>query len=467
VKRELLPNIVVIDDDPVAVELVQSVGELKGIEVVGFTNPVAGLEHIGRNRPDIVLLDLNMPELHGLEVLQQIMRAAPSTDVILTTGDYSTDSAVRALQLGASDYWTKPYDIERLRDRIDAWLEEQRKQRRMVDLEVELTSAYQFHGMIGRSPLLIDMFVRMRRIASHFQTVLIRGETGTGKELVANTLHKLSPRATHPMIVCNCAALVDSIVESELFGYVKGAFTGAGEDRQGLIEAADGGTLFLDEVGELPLATQAKLLRVLQNREVRRVGAARSRIVDVHIIAATHKDLRTMITEGTFREDFYYRLAMVEIRVPSLSERREDLPLLIRHFLDKYARQYGKTSLTTTRRTEILFANYSWPGNIREVEHVIGSCALVCNGEVVDVGDLPQWIVEHNLTAPSAQHEDEMISLAEMDRRHAKRVLAALEGNMTKAAEVLGIGRTTLYRLLRSADTPDEAHGAVAGRPEE
>jgi DNA-binding NtrC family response regulator len=461
VKLEILPRVIVIDDDPTAVELVQAVGQMKGVEVVGFTNPVLGLEYICRNRPDIVLLDLNMPELPGLEVLEQIMRAAPSADVILTTGDYSTDSAVRALQLGASDYWTKPFDLDRLRDRIDTWLDDKQKQQRMINLEAELMSASQFHGMIGRSPSLVDMFVRMRRIASHFQTVLIRGETGTGKELVANALHKLSPRANRPLIVCNCAALVDSIVESELFGYVKGAFTGAAEDRAGLIEAADGGTLFLDEVGELPLATQAKLLRVLQNRELRRVGAAKSRIVDVHIIAATHQNLRKMISLGTFREDFYYRLAMVDIRVPSLSERREDLPLLIRHFLDKYARQYGKTSLTTTRRAEILLANYAWPGNIREVEHVIGSCALVCNGDIVDVGDLPEWIMQENVTV---QLEDLMISLAKIDGRHARRVLAALDGNMTKTADVLGIGRTTLYRLLRRLDRPEEATSLPAGQ---
>jgi DNA-binding NtrC family response regulator len=451
--------VVVIDDDPSAVELVQSVAQLKGIEVVGITNPLSGLEYIGRYRPDIVLLDLNMPELHGLEVLERITRAAPSTDVILATGDYSTDLAVRAIQLGASDYWTKPLDLARLRDRIDTWLDDKQKQQRLLNLDVELTNAYQFHGMVGRSPSLIDMFVRMRRIASHFQTVLVLGETGTGKELVANALHKLSPRGASPLVVCNCAALVDSLVESELFGYVKGAFTGAVEDRAGLIEAADGGTLFLDEVGELPVATQAKLLRVLQHREVRRVGAAKSRIVDVHIIAATHMDLRKMIQDGLFRQDFYYRLAMVDIRVPSLSERREDLPLLFRHFLDKYARQYGKPALATTRRAEILLTRYSWPGNIREVEHVIGSCALVCQGNAVDVADLPDWIRDQDI---ASQFEDGMMSIAEVNRRHAERVVARLQGSLTKAAEVLGIGRTTLYRLLRRPDS----NAGPTGEPE-
>jgi len=457
-KNRLSPELVVIDDDPSAVELVQLVGDQKGVAIAGFTNPVLGLEHVRLNRPELVLLDLNMPELNGLEVLDQIMRVAPGTDVIFTTGDYSTDSAVRAIQLGASDYWTKPLDLDRLRERIDAWLEDKRRQQRRLTLDLELTQTYDFHGMVGRSPSLMDMFVRIRRIASHFQTVLIRGETGTGKELVATTLHKLSPRSARPLIVCNCAALVDTLVESELFGYVKGAFTGAAEDRQGLIEAADCGTLFLDEVGELPLATQAKLLRVLQNRELRRVGAAKPRTVDVHVIGATHRDLRQMIAEGKFREDFYYRLAIVEIPVPALSDRREDLPLLFRHFIDKYARQYDKPGLNMTRRAEILLSRYSWPGNIREVENVIASCAMVAETNFIDIGDLPEPIQKQNLVGL----DPELLSLAEVDRRHVQRVLAKLDGNVTKAAEVLGIGRTTLYRLLRRDDLPNDAPKAAA-----
>jgi DNA-binding NtrC family response regulator len=441
-----LPELVVIDDDPAAIELVRCALESRRVDVIGFTNPVLGLESIERDCPDIVLLGLNMPEFNGLEVLERIMQIAPSTDVILTTADYSTESAVRAIQMGASDYWTKPLDLDRLHVRLDTWLEERHRNAQRLKLDTELTRAYDFHGIVGRSPSLLEMFTKLRRIAPHFQTVLVRGDTGTGKDLVANALHKLGPRANRQLVVCNCAALVDTLVESELFGYTKGAFTGATEDRSGMIEAADKGTLFLDEVGEIPLATQAKLLRVLQNREVRRVGAASSRNVDVHIIAATNRDLRQMAAQGSFREDLYYRLAIVEIHVPSLSERREDLPLLLRHFLDKYANEYQKPGLALTRRAELLLNRYPWPGNIRELQHLIASCAMVTDGALIDVRDLPEWVQHRDL---NLRDPDDLISLAEMHCRHAQRVLARVGGSQKKAAEILGIGRTTLYRLLR------------------
>ena len=441
-----LPQLIVLDDEIPAIELIRLALEPRAIQVIGFTNPILGLEHIANDRPDIVLLDVNMPELNGLEVLERITQISSGTDVILITADYSTETAVRAIQMGASDYWTKPLNLERLRDRIDAWLDDRQMTQRRLTLDSELTRAYEFHGMVGRSPLLMDMFTRMRRIAGHFETVLVLGETGTGKELVANTLHKLSPRAGRPLLICNCAALVDTLVESELFGYVKGSFTGAMEDRAGMIETADKGTLFLDEVGEVPLATQAKLLRVLQNRELRRVGATLSRQVDVHIIAATNRDLRQMVEEGSFREDLYYRLATVEIRVPSLSERSQDLPLLLRHFLEKYAKEYNKPRLALTRRAELLLTRYRWPGNIRELQHVIGSSAMVTEGAVIDIHDLPESIQQQSLTI---QNSDDLISLSEIEYLHATRVLARVGGSQKKAAEVLGIGRSTLYRLLR------------------
>jgi DNA-binding NtrC family response regulator len=453
-----LPELVVIDDDPAAIALVRCALKSRRVDVVGFTDPVLGLESIERDCPDIVLLGLNMPGLNGLEVLERIMQIAPSTDVILTTADYSTESAVRAIQMGASDYWTKPLDIDRLHVRLDTWLEERHRNAQRLKLDTELTRAYDFHGIVGRSPSLLDMFIKVRRIAPHFQTVLVRGETGTGKELVTKALHKLSQRSNQPLIVCNCAALVDSLVESELFGYIKGAFTGATQDRQGMIETADKGTLFLDEVGEIPLATQAKLLRVLQNREVRRVGSVGSRTVDMHIIAATNRDLRQMAAQGSFREDLYYRLAMVEIHVPSLSERREDLPLLFRHFLDKYANEYEKPGLALTPRAELLLNRYQWPGNIRELQHLIASCAMVADGALIDVRDLPQWIQHQGL---NLHDPDDLISLAELYSRHAQRVLERVGGSQRKAAEILGIGRTTLYRLLRR-----ESLSALAAEPD-
>jgi DNA-binding NtrC family response regulator len=451
--------LIVIDDDQSAIELIQAALEPRLIHVVGFTNPIRGLEHIAHYRPEVTLLDQNMPELSGLEVLDQITQVAPGTDVILVTADYSTETAVRAIQMGASDYWTKPLDLERLRDRIDTWLDDRRKTQQRLILDGNLTRAYDFYGIVGRSPSLLDMFTKVRRIAPHFQMVLVRGDTGTGKELVANTLHLLSPRAKRPLVVCNCAALVDTLVESELFGYVKGSFTGAVEDRAGMIEAADNGTLFLDEVGEIPLSTQAKLLRVLQNRELRRVGASSPRKVDVHIIAATNRDLRRMVVQGSFREDLYYRLAVVEILVPSLSERREDLPLLLRHFLDKYAREYNKPGLSLARRAEILLSGYSWPGNIRELQSMIASCAMVSGGTLIDVADLPEWVQNQS----HVQQENGLVSLDEMDGRHARHVLARVAGNHKRAAEVLGIGRTTLYRLLRREGLNAEVASARAG----
>ena len=453
------PELIVIDDDQSAIELIQAALEPRLIHVVGFTNPIRGLEHIAHYRPEVTLLDQNMPELSGLEVLDQITQVAPGTDVILVTADYSTETAVRAIQMGASDYWTKPLDLERLRDRIDTWLDDRRKTQQRLILDGNLTRAYDFYGIVGRSPSLLDMFTKVRRIAPHFQMVLVRGDTGTGKELVANTLHLLSPRAKRPLVVCNCAALVDTLVESELFGYVKGSFTGAVEDRAGMIEAADNGTLFLDEVGEIPLSTQAKLLRVLQNRELRRVGASSPRKVDVHIIAATNRDLRRMVVQGSFREDLYYRLAVVEILVPSLSERREDLPLLLRHFLDKYAREYNKPGLSLARRAEILLSGYSWPGNIRELQSMIASCAMVSGGTLIDVADLPEWVQNQS----HVQQENGLVSLDEMDGRHARHVLARVAGNHKRAAEVLGIGRTTLYRLLRREGLNAEVASARAG----
>jgi DNA-binding NtrC family response regulator len=439
------PELIVIDDDPTATELVRFTLEDRHIKVVGFTDPLLALAHISSDRPEFVLLDLNMEGLNGLEVLEQIGVVAPTTDVIFITADYSTETAVRAIQMGASDYWTKPLDLTRLRDRIDTWLADRQKTLQRQTLDAELTRAYDFYGIVGRSPSLLDMFTKMRRIAPHFQTVLVRGETGTGKELVASTLHKLSFRANKPLVICNCAALVDTLVESEMFGYVKGAFTGALEDRPGLIEAADKGTLFLDEVGEMPAATQAKLLRVLQNREFRRVGSAKSRTVDVHIIASTNRDLRRMVEQGSFREDVYYRLAMVEIRVPSLSERKEDLPLLLRHFLDKYSQEYNKPGLYLTRRAEMLLARYTWPGNIRELQHMIASCAMVSEGNPIDVSDLPEWVQHRNM---GLKDDEALMTIEEVDCRHAKRVLESVGGNQSRAAEVLGIGRTTLYRLL-------------------
>jgi DNA-binding NtrC family response regulator len=290
-----------------------------------------------------------------------------------------------------------------------------------------------------------EVFTKIRRVALHFRTALITGATGTGKELVARALHHLSPASADRFVVCTCSALVESLVESELFGYVKGAFTGAIPDRVGLFESADGGVIFLDEIGELSPGAQAKLLRVLQDHRVRRVGSSVSRDVDLRVIAATNRDLRSMVREGEFREDLY-RLAVVEIALPALANRREDLPLLERYFVERFAAEYKKPIAGLTRRAQSRMATYSWPGNIRELESVIGNACMMADGKFVDISDLPDRIRDQSSEQSST--DEAFFSLEEVQRRHVMRVLERVGGNKARAAEILGVGRATIYQLL-------------------
>jgi DNA-binding NtrC family response regulator len=439
-------RVLVIDDDAFAVELVKEALTFDNLEIQGTTDAKAGLEMVVQFRPHLVLLDLVMPEVHGMELLERILEIDPGVDVILTTGHYSVDSAVEAIQKGAYDYLTKPISVDQLRQKMEEWLNAARRQQSTVKLDAELLRVCQFEGMVGHSPLMFEVFSKLQRIAPHFQTVMVRGQTGTGKELVARTLHRLSSHASGPFVVCDCAALVETLFESEVFGHVRGAFTGAVHDKQGMVEAANGGTLFLDEVGELPLPIQAKLLRVLQNREVQRVGSQAVRQVEVRVVAATHRDLRAMVADKTFREDLYYRLSVVEIKVPRLAERKEDLPLLERHFLEVFGARYGKLGLSLTRRAQTLMARYSWPGNVRELENALSYAAMMAERNVIDVREFPD-AMQSKLS--SLSNEDELlITLSEMELKHTLQVLDRVGGNRKRAAEVLGVSRATLYRIL-------------------
>ena len=375
-----------------------------------------------------------------------MVAAAPGVDVILMTAHYSTDSAVEAIQKGACDYLTKPLDIAKLRNRVSGLLEDAEKRQRATHLDKALLDTYQFEGIIGRSPVMLDTFAKIRRIAPHFQTLLVTGATGTGKELVARALHRLSRHKPGPFVVCNCSALVETLLESELFGYVRGAFTGATQDKIGLFEHASGGTLFLDEIGELSLQAQAKLLRVLQQKEVQRVGSPTTRAVDVRVICATHRQVRAMVADGQFREDLYYRLSMVEIPLPRLSERKEDLPLLQKHFVDKFATQYGKQVNGITRRAQRRLATYAWPGNVRELENVIGNAAMMTDGNTIDLHDLPEPL--GGLSGNTTVWDEATLSMEEVQNRHMLHVLEWVEGNKSRAAEILGIGRATVYQML-------------------
>ncbi len=446
-------KLLAIDDSQENLDFIRSALEFEGLEILTEQDPDSGFRTFMSVRPRIILLDLIMPKISGIELLERMVLVDPGVEVILITAHYSAESAVEAIQKGACDYLTKPLDIERLRSRIRNLLADAETRRRTLRLESELLGAYQFEGMVGRSPIMLEVFARIRRIAPHFRTVLITGATGTGKELVARALHRLSPASRGPFVVCNCSALVENLLESELFGYVRGAFTGATQDKIGLFEHADGGTIFLDEIGELTPAAQAKLLRVLQNRQVQRVGSLTPRNIDVHVIAATHRNLRAMVNDGNFREDLYYRLAVVDINLPVLADRREDLPLLERYFIEKFAAEYKKPIAGLVRRAQTRLGTYPWPGNIRELENVIGNACMMAEGNLIDINDLPERLRKPLIEDLGSS--DAFLSLEELQRRHVLRVLEGVGGNKARAAEVLGIGRATIYQLL-SRMKPEE-----------
>jgi DNA-binding NtrC family response regulator len=439
-------KLLAIDDTPKNLELITEAMAHDGLEILTASDAEAGLELFLRARPDVVLLDLLLPQMNGMEMLDRMVAADPGANVILMAAHYSTDSAVEAIQKGACDYLTKPLDITKLRNRISVLTADAEKRKRALHLDHALIETFQLEGMIGRSPVMLDTFANIRRVAPHFQTVLVTGATGTGKELVARALHRLSPHGSGPFVICNCSALVETLVESELFGYVRGAFTGATQDKIGLFEHASGGTVFLDEIGELSLPAQAKLLRVLQQKEVQRVGSPTTRAVDVRVIGATNRQLRSMVAEGQFREDLYYRLSMVEIPLPRLLERKEDLPLLQKHFVNKFATQYRKKVDGITRRAQRRMATYAWPGNVRELENVIGNAAMMTEGNTIDLGDLPEPL--RGLSGNNTAMDDATLSMEEVQTRHLLHVLERVGGNKTRAAEILGIGRATVYEIL-------------------
>ena len=462
-------SIVIIDDNPHSLEFVSAALTRDGVELFTASDPEEGLDLVFSHRPQIVMTDLVMPNMSGLDVLDRIMEFDPSIEVILMTAHYTTETAVEAIRKGAADYLNKPVSLAVLRERVGRLIDIAVERQRILKADDDLMHAAQFEGIVGRSPQMWEVFSRIRRIAPHYRAALITGATGTGKDLVAQAIHKLS-KVSGKFVVLNCSAVVETLFESELFGHVRGAFTGADRDKPGLFEHANGGTLFLDEIGDMPLSTQAKLLRVLQNQEVQRVGSLSAQKIDVRVVAATNKDLRKAIAEKQFREDLFYRLSMVEINVPPLAERMEDLPLLTRHFVEKFAGQYAKPVRGLTQRAQIVLNRYAWPGNVRELENVIGHACMMAMGEMIDIGDLPASLqhpetrgpqtrtsqtkaVSETAAAPSpAGHEDGASGMS--FEEHEKHLLTlALEqsgGNQSKAARQLRIGRDALrYKMKK------------------
>jgi DNA-binding NtrC family response regulator len=438
----------VLDDDPAQLDMLSEIIGHMGYEAITTADPQEALKLIRRGRCRLVLVDVHMPGMDGYEFLAQALRSDPGLNIALMTGDYTLDSALEAIRRGATDFLPKPVDHAHLKKMLDdaAHLYDQR--RRVRVLEEQLLKDLEFHGIVGKSPVMLEVFDFARKVARHYTNVLLVGLTGTGKELVARAIHQLSPVNQQKMAVCNCSALVDTLLESQLFGHVRGSFTGATDTRPGLFEYANGGTVFLDEVGEMSLAMQAKLLRVIQNREIQRVGSPEVRQINVRLIAATNRDLRAEVLAGRFREDLFYRLSSIQIRIPSLAERFEDIPLLVHFFLHKYNSAYGKNISGLARRAQTVLLQHAWPGNVRELENVISSACITATGDFIDLGDLPEHL-QH--PGPRSLEGDDWkpLSLEDVRKMHIRRVLELCQGNRLRAAQILGIGRTSLYRYLK------------------
>ncbi|HCC55697.1 MAG TPA: sigma-54-dependent Fis family transcriptional regulator [Solibacterales bacterium] len=457
-------SIVIIDDNTGSLELLSAALEADDLLIYTASNPEDGLDIVFREHPQIVLTDLVMPNLSGLEVLDRIVEFDPAIDVILMTAHSTTESAVEAIRKGASDYLQKPVPLALLRERVATLVSEARRRNRGDALENQILETANFEGMVGRGAALCEMQSRIRRVAPYYRTALITGPTGTGKDLAAHALHNLSPASTGRFVVLNCSAVVETLFESELFGHVRGSFTGADRDKMGLFEFADKGTIFLDEIGDMPFSTQAKLLRTLQNQEVLRVGSLTPRKIDVRVIAATNHDLRAAVAEKRFREDLYYRLSMIEIRTPALADRKEDLPLLTRYLVDKFSKQFRKEIRGLTQRAQIMLARHNWPGNVRELENALGHGCMMAVSETIDAQDLPEYLrfPERNPAAPSRADAADF-TFEDHEKRLIAEALARANGNQSEAARALRIGRDALrYKMKKHGlDAPPSGKAAT------
>jgi len=452
-------KVLVVDDEVSVREVLTLMLEGQGYRVTQVSSGPLALQVLAREEFDLVITDLKMSPMSGMELLKLLKPTYPQTDVIMMTGFGSIESAIEATKLGAGDYLTKPFQPDELLIRVRNVLEKKNR-RQEIHLRGRIQGCFGLENIIGESRELVNVLEKIKQVAPSDSTVLITGETGTGKELVAKAMHTLSRRAHKPFVSVNCAAFPEHLLESELFGHVKGAFTGAANNRKGLIEEADGGTFFLDEVGAMPLNVQAKLLRVLEDRTIRRIGENKTVTVDCRLVAATNQDLVAAIAQRAFREDLYYRLNVISIHVPPLRARRSDIPLLAQHFLEKFSARERKNVRDITPEAMQLLLTYEYPGNVRELQHILEQAVTICAEPLITVNALPHQVRQHVREQPAAVEaaqpveavsggESRVMVLEAREQELIRQAIHRNQGNLEQAAKDLGISRITLWRRMK------------------
>jgi two-component system response regulator HydG len=470
-------RVLVVDDEPALLRALEALLKRKGFAVTALDSPIEATQRMAQEDFDVALLDIKMPQLSGLELLNAVKHRRPEVEVVIMTGHATVETALAAVKAGAYDYLTKPFDDVELVARSVSKAAERKQlcdRNRQLESQLREREGLPFAGLVGNSGPMRDVTRMIDAVAYSATTVLVTGESGTGKELVARALHAKSPRRNQPFVALNCGALTETLLESELFGHVKGSFTGAQRDQRGLFEAADGGTIFLDEIGDIPLSTQVRLLRVLQEGEIKRVGSADPVKVDVRVVAATHRDLPKLVKAGRFREDLFYRLNVIAIPLPALRERIEDVPLLAHHFLRRYAERLGKRVRVLTPEAVELLCAYRWPGNVRELENAVERALVLCRGDAVTPADLPPAVTGRTAPlvreVPVAGEETawltqsyaaaKEVSLRRFERSYVETLMRACENNISAAARKAGMDRSNFKRVLRKYRSDLETEGA-------
>lgn len=417
----------------------------KGFVCVKASDGEEAIKHVKEDNFDIMIIDIKLPKWNGIQVLEKVCKISPRTLIMITTASATVETAIEALRKGAVDYLTKPLDYNDVVVRVKKMRKLQQVLLENQYLKQEIHSKYNQYMIIGDSPVMQNVYKMIDKVANSTSNILITGKSGTGKELVARAIHQSSPRTNAPFIPINCSAIPENLFESELFGFKKGSFTGAIMDKDGVFRAASGGTLFLDEVGEIPVHFQVKLLRAIEEKEIKPIGSTSSLKVDARILSATNKDLLKEIEEGNFREDLYYRLNIIDIYLPSLTERRDDIPLLVNHFVSKYNQELKRKVLGVDNETMKVLMNYKWKGEVRELQNVIERAVLLCEGSYITIQDLPP----HASMGIAMEYADDLkTSVRNFEKQHILSILRRVENDKNRCAEMLGIGLSSLYRKI-------------------